>query len=248
MGAELRLGLDESLNTLARAWRILDSLGLVDQIFNHISSAMKGPAEDLVMVMNPYGYLPDQVDSQNLRVCRLREYSSYEAAALGVNPDGLRLHSLLHTLRMREGVVVHTHSLHCVAVGCSNHGLLPLTQTAMEFIGDLEIIEFEGVFRSHGLTSQLRELAERGGVALLRNHGALVVADTVCEAVYLAYYVEEACKVQVATLSQGVPFKMPGADAVANAHRELRHDRPSAAKNFFDALSRRQASEGRRTT
>ncbi|MGH9969763.1 MAG: class II aldolase/adducin family protein [Pyrinomonadaceae bacterium] len=225
------------------AWRILDRLGLVDTIFNHISIATPDSQGNLQLVMNPGTLLPNQLRPEHLCIVPLRDYSPSEATKLSVNPDGLHLHSQIHTERMRPGVVVHTHSLNCIAVGSSEQALLPLSQTAMEFVSDLEIIDYGGVFRSAKLTEEMKRIANQGGVALLRNHGALIVTDTIPDAVYLAYYLEEACRIQVCTLSQGVAIVLPDKSIIADACDALRQDRREAAERLFKALQRQFESQ-----
>jgi ribulose-5-phosphate 4-epimerase/fuculose-1-phosphate aldolase len=238
MENDVRMPPAPQIRAVSDAWRVLGHLGLLDTIFNHISSVVADPFGKLQIILNPAALLPHELRPEHLCILPLQNYLPSDAAKLGINPDGLHLHALIHCVRMRPGAVIHTHSRHCIAVGCSEQGLLPLSQTAMEFVGDLEVVEYGGVFRSYLLTEQLKTLANRGGVALLRNHGALVVADTIPEAVYLAYFLEEACRIQVVTLSQGVPIVLPPESVIAEARQALRDDRIKVAGWLFDALCR----------
>jgi ribulose-5-phosphate 4-epimerase/fuculose-1-phosphate aldolase len=230
--------LQKNCEDLVVAWRVLGHLGLVDTIFNHISLATESSDGGFQLLMNPEGILPVELKATQVRRLPLREYDSLEAENAGINPDGLRLHSLIHCARMRPGVIVHTHAPNCVAVGCSNQSLLPLTQTAMELVGELQTVDYDGVFRSQVLSASMGMFATRGGAALLRNHGALTVADTIEEAFYLMYYLEEACRLQVLALSQGVPLAHPKDAAIGEAYRSLRGDRRVAAVRLFQAFSR----------
>ncbi len=239
MGASNAARLGRQKQALVDAWRILDRLGCVDQIFNHISVVVEDFGDELLLIMNPANRLPQELLTKDLFVSPLRQRSAEEIVDLNVNPDGLNLHSQMHRGRMRPGVVIHTHSLYCTAVGCSKQGLLPLTQTAIEFCDDLFVLEYDGVFRSQSLSNELERLADSGGAALLRNHGALVVADTIPEALYLAYYLEEACKLQVIALSQGVPMISPTSLSRAETSRILKQDRPGIAELLFEALRRK---------
>jgi ribulose-5-phosphate 4-epimerase/fuculose-1-phosphate aldolase len=223
---------------LATAWRVLGRLGLVDTIFNHISACLESSNDGWQLYINPEGVLPMEIAADDIHVLPLRSYTASEAVGLKVNPDGLHLHSAIHCLRMRPGVIIHTHAPHCLAVGCTERGLLPLTQTALEFSGDLQLIDYNGVFRSQSLTERMESFVVRGGAALLRNHGALIVADTVEEAFYMAYYLEEACKLQVLALSQGLPLSGPSDSAIEDAHRALVSDRARVAPLLFEAFSR----------
>lgn len=226
------------LQELSDAWRVLGRLNLVDTIFNHMSAAVPSADGQLQIVFTPYGLFPHEVSPEELKTVSLRPYLSSEGKSLGVNPDGLRLHSLLHCARMRPGVVVHTHSQYCIAVGCTKAGLLPLSQAAIEFVGELSTLEYSGLFRSQDLSKKTRKLAISGGAAFLRNHGILVIADTIPEAVYLAFYLEEACKIQVLALSQQTPVKIPVPGAINFAHDDLRQDRREVAEHLFAAFRR----------
>ena len=223
---------------LAMAWRLLGRLSLVDTIFNHISVAAEVPSGHFHLLINPEGVLPSELRPEAVRVLPLRTYLPSESAQLKINPDGLHLHSLIHASRQRPGAIIHLHRPYCLAVGCSEQGLLPLTQTAMEFSGDVQTFGYAGVFRSQTLTEEMENLANRGGAALLRNHGVLAVADTIEEAFYMTYYLEEACKLQVLAFSQGVPLVGPAEAVVEETHLALRADRGRVALELFRALAR----------
>ena len=233
---------DEMLNKsgalLTTAWRLLGRLGFIDTIFNHISIADESSDGALRFSINSDRILPVEIDAESVRILQVRQYAPLEGRDLGVNPDGLVLHSLIHSARLRSGAVIHTHAPYSLAVGCSEQGLLPLTQTAMEFYGELHTIDYGSVFRGHVLTEPLITLARNGGAALLRNHGSLVVADTVEEAFYLTYYLEEACKLQVLALSQGVPLVIPEESIIEYTRKALVEDRSKACINLFQALAR----------
>lgn len=228
----------QNIKDVSVAWKILGSLGLVDTIFNHISSVSSDSDNNFHIAMNPSGFLATEVTGKNISVFPLKKYSPSDADKLNVNPDGLQLHSTLHLARMKKGVVIHTHSQNAIAVSCYKDGLLPLSQTAIEFVGDIEFVEYDGVFRTNALTPQLINFAKNGGVALLRHHGALVIADTIEEAFYLAYYIEEACRIQVLALSQGGTFTTPNKIAIEEAKQVLRNDRATVSKEFFEAFKR----------
>ncbi|MCX6168651.1 MAG: class II aldolase/adducin family protein [Ignavibacteriales bacterium] len=223
---------------VSHAWRILGRLGLVDTIFNHISAVAGDEEGKLSLIMNPSGRLSIEVYPEHLCVFALKEYMPSEAARLGVIKDGLHMHSAMHSLRRKVGAIIHTHSPYSIAVGCSESGLQSMSQTAMEFLGELKMIDYDGMFRNQILSESISNLAIHGGVALLRHHGSLVVADSIAEAFYLAYYIEEACKIQVLTLSQGVPLIIPEKSSINEAHQLLQNDRKIVAKQLFEAFCR----------
>jgi ribulose-5-phosphate 4-epimerase/fuculose-1-phosphate aldolase len=230
--------LNDCLTATADAWRILGQMGLVDSIFNHISTAALDTDGQLCLLMNPEGLLASEVSPEAIRVIPFSAISAATPEHLGVNADGYRLHSVLQQARGRQGSIIHTHSLYALAVGCSE-SLLPLSQTALEFVDDVTMVDYSGMFRGGSITDELKELATRGGVALLRNHGLLAVADSVAEAFYLVYFMEEACRIQVTVLSQRSAIRLCPREAWAVTKAAMRTERPRVASQLFEAFRRR---------
>ena len=226
------------IGLLCTVWKLLGRHGLVDGIFNHISCSFGGSEGELRIAISPAERLSSELASEEIRDLPLRAYSEVEAKQLGVNPDGLQLHTSVHLARQRPGYVVHLHPPHCVAVGATEVGLLPLNQTAIEFAEGLLMVDYEGLARSWLLPPQLSALALTGGEALLRNHGLLVVADTPAEAFYACYYMEVACRLQVLTLAQGIPVHTPDVETVKATAGALRADRKGAATAMYEAMQR----------
>lgn len=223
---------------LTAAWHIVGKLNYVDAIFNHISVASHDSTGRLIVSINPDGFFASEVKPSDWITFPLEEADSLDPEVLGVNADGYRLHSQLHRLRSRPGSVLHTHSEYALAVGATADGLLPLSQIAIEFVREAVCVDYGGLFRDAEMEPALKQLVQAGGVALLRNHGLLIVADNVEEAVYVQHYVELACKIQVLALSQGKSLLTPPDEIVADAASELRKDRSEAAKKLFEAFKR----------
>jgi ribulose-5-phosphate 4-epimerase/fuculose-1-phosphate aldolase len=230
--------------TLSEVWRLLGKLGLVDGAFNHISLSFGLDGVSPMLAINPAGYHASKTSADAFRLLPLRNYTDEEALDRGVNPDGLRLHTDLHLARGRNGCAVHLHAPYSIAVGATEEGLLPLSQIAMEFTEQLLLVEYEGLARGGISDPGLCEFAKRGGEALLRNHGLLVMADSPAEAFYAAYYLETACRLQVLTLAQGLALHLPTKEVVAEAGRALRSDRKEAAAATLNALRSWARMEG----
>jgi ribulose-5-phosphate 4-epimerase/fuculose-1-phosphate aldolase len=227
---------DEGIVVLSEVWRLLGKLGLVDGAFNHISLSFGNDDESPMLAINPGGCHAAKMSTEGFCVLPLRRYTDKEALDRGVNPDGLRLHTDLHLARGREGCAIHLHAPYSIAVGATEDGLLPLSQIAMEFNEQILLVEYEGLAREGISDPGLRSFAERGGEALLRNHGLLVMADTAAEAFYAAYYLETACRVQVLTLAQGRALHMPTRQVAVEAGNALRGDRKEAAAATLNAF------------
>ncbi len=229
---------DTPQTRLSEAWRILGKLGHIDTIFNHISTASCDMDGVLQVTMNPDGYFPSEVPAERMITFPIQAVGTIDAERLGVNRDGFELHSTVHRARMVPGTVLHTHSPYALAVGATSHGLLPVSQTAMEFVRDAIYIEYDGLFRNLGKNRAFTEFSARGGIAFLRNHGTLIVAKHIEDAVYMQHFLEEACKTQVIALSQNQELLVPLDEVVKNASNTLIQDRHSEAIKLFGAFKR----------
>ncbi len=232
------LSLEDARLEIGNAWRVLGHYGVVDTIFNHISLACMSPGgQSNCFAINPLGVLPTILKAHEVLVLDVSTPDAKDS--MRVNPDGLALHSAIH--RRREGkatAIVHLHSPYAVAVGSSMNGLLPLSQTALEFVDEVKYFPYRGLFgMPGGIDEDLIEHAAVGCVALLRNHGTLVVADSVAEAVYVAYYLEEACRLQVLALTAvaGKGAMLVAQDVIGQTGQRLRETRTMVAKEFFRA-------------
>ena len=185
---------------LAIAYRLLDWLGLTDLIHTHISVQVPGQREQFLLL--PYGHLFGEARaSQMVKVDPAGGILS-DPSGLGISRGGFCIHSALHMARADAVCVMHAHSEATIAVASFRRGLLPLSQHALRFHGHIAYLDYCGGFDSAEKRARLPQALGTGHTLMLRNHGPLVVGRTVREAFSLMYYLERACRMQVATLSQ----------------------------------------------
>lgn len=223
---------------MTKAWRILGKLNYIDAVFNHISCAWVDDRGRIFITMNPDGLFAIEVDAQDWITFPLDEVGRLNPKRLGVNADGFALHAKLHAARKKPGCALHTHSENALAVGATGDGLLAISQTSIEFATEITYVDYDGLFRGGELVPSLSQLGALGGVAFLRNHGLLVVAEAIEEAVYMQHYVEVACRIQMLALSQGKVLVQPSKEIVARAAADLKSDRADASLKLFMGLER----------
>jgi ribulose-5-phosphate 4-epimerase/fuculose-1-phosphate aldolase len=126
-----------------------------------------------------------------------------------VNQAGFTIHSAVHMSREDVMCVVHTHTAAGIAVSAQEHGLLPISQHALKFYGNIGYHGYEGA--ALDLDERERLVADLGAnkAMILRNHGLLVAGATVPEAWHLIYFLERACQAQVAALAGGAKLVFP---------------------------------------
>jgi ribulose-5-phosphate 4-epimerase/fuculose-1-phosphate aldolase len=190
--------LEASLHELVNANRILANERVVDS-FGHVSVRH-----------------PDRSDRYLLN--RVRAPELVEAAdILEFTLDGIAIdergrqpplesfiHGAIYEARPDVNAVVHTHSLSVIPFGVTKTKLKPLLHTCACIGHEVPVWDCQHKF---GDTTLLVDNLERGRdlanllgsrpAALMRGHGAVVVGREVRLAVYIAYYLEVAAKLQM---------------------------------------------------
>ncbi|MDJ0785701.1 MAG: class II aldolase/adducin family protein [Myxococcota bacterium] len=187
---------------LAAAYRLVALHGWDDLIFTHLSVRVPGTNHFLI---NPYGLLFEEITASSLVKIDV-DGNAVEESPYGVNPAGFVIHSALHMAREDAHCVMHLHTVQGQAVAAQQHGLLPITQTAMELTGDVAYHDFEGIATDPAERERL--VADMGDkhTMILRNHGTLTVGETVSDAWMRLYVLERACEAQIAALAGGTPL------------------------------------------
>ncbi len=185
---------------LAAAYRLFDWLGITDIIHTHISVCVPGETEQFLQL--PYGHLFGEACASNMVKCGVNGDILSDPSGLGISKGGFTIHSAVHMGNADAVCVMHAHSEATIAVANYADGLLPLTQHALRFYGKIGYLDYCGLFETPEKRAQLPQALGGGDVLMLRNHGPLVIGKTVRECFSRMYYLERACRMQVATLSQ----------------------------------------------
>jgi ribulose-5-phosphate 4-epimerase/fuculose-1-phosphate aldolase len=213
------------LAALLRACALHD---LHEGIDNHCSAVL--PGQPGRFLLNPYGPHWSELRGRDL----------LEVAADGsVVGDGeaettaFALHAAIHAARPDANCVVHTHMLHATALALTEEGFdTRLSQNAAKFHGGRYAYHRE--YGARFLTPEecapiAAVVADGARVVLLRNHGVLVVGETVARAWWDLYFFERAAMVQVlAGRSGGTPAPMDDGTAqrAAEQFEEERDEAP----------------------
>jgi ribulose-5-phosphate 4-epimerase/fuculose-1-phosphate aldolase len=229
--AEWRVRLD-----LAACYRLCAMNGWDDLIYTHISAAV--PGEEGCFLINPFGYRFDEICATNLvkidlqgRVIDDRGYC--------VNVTGFAIHGAVHAARPDAACVMHLHNPNGVAVGMQEEGLLPLSQHALRFYGQLAYHDYEGLALSPHEQSRLIERLGNCPAMLLRNHGTLVIGRTVAEAYVLMDTLDKACLFQLKAQAGNGKLRWLSHDVCVKSYRELAGDANPEGALEWPALLRK---------
>ena len=205
---------------LAAAYRLFAMHGMTDLVFTHLS--VRIPGDGHRFLVNPYGLLFEEITASSLVVVDA-EGEPKQETSWPVNPAGFVIHSAIHMGREEAQCVMHTHTLAGMAVAAQQGGLLPLNQMMMEFEGRVALHDYEGVAADDNLSERERLVRDLGDkpCMILRHHGLLTVGCTVAEAFYWMWYLEQACRIQLAAQSSGAPMAIPPKEVVLRARAQF---------------------------
>jgi ribulose-5-phosphate 4-epimerase/fuculose-1-phosphate aldolase len=120
-----------------------------------------------------------------------------------VSPAGFVIHSAIHAARENAKCVLHTHTVHAVAVSAQKCGVLPISQQSAFILSSLGYHDYEGVaVRDDEKPRLVRDLGDNMFL-MLRNHGLLTVGPSIADAFVNMYLFESVCRIQVLAQSCG---------------------------------------------
>ena len=202
---------------LAACYRVFDHLGWGESVYNHIS--LKVPGEDGAFLINPFGLLYSEVCASNLVKVDI-DGNTLDGSPHPVNRAGFVQHSHFHRHLPWARAICHTHTTAAMAVCSLEGGLRPVNFYACTLIGRIGWHDFEGVtVREEEAARLLANLGDHR-VLMLRNHGPVVLGETIAEMFLTHWGLQRACEVQVATLAMGAPVEVP-AEVIAVHQRDL---------------------------
>jgi ribulose-5-phosphate 4-epimerase/fuculose-1-phosphate aldolase len=190
---------------LAACYRIFDMMHWSESIYNHIT--VRVPGEEAFLI-NPYGLLWSEVTASNL-VKIDSEGNKLCSSPHPVNKAGFTQHACFHKHLPWAHAIVHTHTPDTMAVCSSADGLTPTNFYACFFHGQVGYHDFEGItVREEEGERLLRDLGDNR-VLMLRNHGPVVLGETLYEMFFNYYMLQRACEIQVKTAALGQPIRVP---------------------------------------
>lgn len=152
------------------------------------------------------------------------------------------IHAPIHRLSGAK-VVLHTHQTWAVALNMlKNNRLLPASQTAAFFHGHIAYDDhYAGTADTLEEGERLAKVIGDKHVVFMKNHGVLVVGDTVAQAYRRLYKLERVCRAQLLAMGSGQPLEVLSDAIVAEVQSPPvadRHSRTERERLFFEAMMR----------
>jgi ribulose-5-phosphate 4-epimerase/fuculose-1-phosphate aldolase len=198
---------------LAACYRLMDQYGMTDLIYNHITARIPGTADHLLI--NLYGLLYREITASSLVKIDVegnilwKPETGYE-----INKSGYVIHGAIHKARRDVTCVIHTHTRAGMAVAAMKCGLLPLSQTAMRFVGHIGYHDYEGP--AVDLDERERLVRDLGAhdAMIMRSHGLLTCGPTIEQAFNTMYQLELSCRAQVDVMAARTELILPSQDVL----------------------------------
>lgn len=223
---------------LAACFRLVHLFGMTDLIYTHLSARVPGAPTRYLLA--PYGMTFDEVTASDLIEADLSE-----RARPDVDDVALHIHGQLYAARPKLGCALHVHSVAGVAVSAMERGLMPISQHALMVLGELAYHDYQGLAQPDEM-AQMAAVTEGRPALILRNHGLLTLGSTVARAFKRLYFLEMACRIQVAACAAPGGAREIAAGPREETIREFLSNRqkPDWADLEWAAMLRRLEREG----
>ena len=152
------------------------------------------------------------------------------------------IHAPIHRITGAR-VVLHTHQTWALALNMlQENRLLPANQTAAFFHGHVAYDDtYAGTADTLEEGERLAKLMGDKHVMFMKNHGVLVVGDTVAQAYRRIYKLERVCRTQVLAMSTGRKLEVLSEAIVTQVQTpptDDRHSRSERDRLYFEAMMR----------
>jgi ribulose-5-phosphate 4-epimerase/fuculose-1-phosphate aldolase len=152
------------------------------------------------------------------------------------------IHAPIHRITGAR-VVLHTHQTWALALNMlQNNRLLPANQTAAFFHGHVAYDDrYAGTADTLEEGERLARLIGDQHVLFMKNHGVLVVGDSVAQAYKRLYKLERVCRTQMLAMGSGQPIEVLADATVAQVQAPAADDRHSRAERerlYLEAMMR----------
>lgn len=228
---------------LAAAHRLAVMDDLHEGSWNHMSVVIPGERDRLLMT-------PADTHWSEVTATGLVEVGPEDTDRLRETYDGLwvayRIHYPVHAARGDAICMIHLHPPHATALSALADGQLEFVdQAALEFyerIAYSDVYDGGGGFGMDQGAAIAQWLGDHATVLFLRNHGIVVIGDSIAAAYTDTYLLERACRVQLLAMASGRPL----APVPADAARAMRSEGESLSYRVrhFAAMKRVLVREG----
>jgi len=194
---------------LSFACRILATEGHWDLDLGHMSARM--PSGNQIL-MKSMGLGLEEVTPENLVTLDL---SGRKISAAGSVHVEYPIHTEIYKARQDVGAVIHTHPPYATAIGSTNRPIVPFSHDALIFTNRIAVFSLTPeLLTTEKQGEDLARFLSDNAALLIKNHGVVVVGESVEEACVRAVLLEKAAHIQwiAARFGDSSPISPPMAE------------------------------------
>ncbi len=190
---------------MAAVFRVSARLGWNEQIGNHNSLMLpnKSPGQTPTFLINPRGYLFQELTASSLIVCDLDGNVLRGTGEL--RKVAFHIHARIHLQNPAAICVVHVHPQYLTALSMLEEPELTLSHHNNLLLNDRLAVDHDGVAPADSHAEGDRLAAALGGksILLMGGHGVTVVGPTIEDAFDECFIAERTAMYQVTAMSTG---------------------------------------------
>jgi ribulose-5-phosphate 4-epimerase/fuculose-1-phosphate aldolase len=201
---------------LAAAYRLGALFGWSNLIYNHVTLRVPGEPHHFLIKVNDLMF--EEVTASSLAKIDLDGKPVGEDQ--NVNVAGFNIHTAVLRARPEINSVYHVHTDAGTAMSAHKGGLLPMSQTAMNFYNRLAYHDYEGLSDDEDERERIaRDLGTKKAM-ILRNHGLLTCGTSVSEAIVLMKWLVTSCETQLRLEATGAKIILPPPEVCEHTARQ----------------------------
>ena len=221
---------------LAALYRLIDRhFPSTDGIYNHITLRLPGTEH---LLINLYGLLYKEITASSLLLCDL--HGNVVAGEGRPEATAFHIHAELHKAKPRARAAFHTHMPYATALAMLEGPPLAFAgQTALRFYGRIAVDEdYNGLALDAREGQRIARSAGDADIVFLKNHGVMVLGESIAEAWDDLYYLERAAQAQVLAMSTGRSLKIVPDAIVARVAAQEAAGRAESARLHLESVKR----------
>jgi ribulose-5-phosphate 4-epimerase/fuculose-1-phosphate aldolase len=222
---------------LAALHRICWQRGWSEAIVNHMTVLVPGASDRFLLI--PYGLHWAEVRASDFMIV------DFEGTIVSGNGraevSAVSLHAPLHRRLAHAKCVVHTHQPNISSLtALKDQTLLMVHQDAMIFHGAVAYLDaYEDLPLDHSAGELCADAMGNSIVLLMKNHGPMVVGETIAKTFQTLYYLDRIANVQMLAFSSGREVQVISEKLATETGPFFRqHYLGDEANMHFDALKR----------
>jgi len=187
---------------ISESLRILSNLGMSEGIDGHISvrtgTPNGGDPAKMYLLMDRFGVGWNIIEPHHIITIECGTKRIVESNWKSVEwRAAIWMNDAIHQIRPDVQVVLHLHSPYTRILGTTDSPLEMIDQNSLRFYNKIGYHDYEGVVvdptKSESLASKIKDY----DILILKNHGSIILANSIEEAFNRAYFLENAAKAQI---------------------------------------------------